>query len=495
MSSTSNKTVLITGASRGIGLALATHYQTAGWNVIGAVRTPATADKLQELKPFKIVQLETTDEDSIRRAAKELEGVAVDVMINNAGICLDEDFDSIKKESLMRQFEVNAVGSFLVTRGLLPCLKNAVSASGSAKLVHISSMLGSVGLFDPAAMYLGYRASKSGLNMLNAGIAHKLKDEKITSVVMCPGYVATDLNNYAGFLKPADSAARIFKVINGLTFEDTGKYFNNEGANLPCAAVLGLASAADPWGYNDNRADQLGPSGWGEVNPACSGSHQSPVNLEYEGEHIEKRWGEFHEYPPIEFRGDCRKFNLKKLEDLFKWELGANEDCQLFDHVSNKTYALLQFHAHNPSEHTIYDHHYSGEIHFVHKEVGGSSLLVTGLLLSAKPEVAENSWIEDVWHTIHEGEEGKAVPVDLELNYVDFLTANVHTSHLFNYHGSLTTPPCSEIVTWWIINNPLHISESEFQSLHQAYKELPATLEGRDNRPTQPLNDRKVQYF
>jgi carbonic anhydrase len=78
-----------------------------------------------------------------------------------------------------------------------------------------------------------------------------------------------------------------------------------------------------------------------------------------------------------------------------------------------KTYTLAQFHVHTKSEHTIYDHHYSGEIHFVHKEDGGSGLLVTGLLLSAKPDVEENAWIENVWRTMDQGREDGPVPVDL----------------------------------------------------------------------------------
>ncbi|TMW65467.1 hypothetical protein Poli38472_008109 [Pythium oligandrum] len=227
------KTVLITGASRGIGLALAAHYQALGWSVIGAVRSPATADKLKALKPFKIVQLDTTNEVTAQRAAKELEGVAIDVLINNAGICVEEDFDTITKESLTRQFEVNAVGSFLVTRALLPCLKNAVSASGSAKLVHVTSSLGSIALNDGEVLYPGYRASKASLNMLHMSITHNLKSEKIACAVLCPGYVATDLNNYAGPLQPAESAAAVFKVIDGLTLDETGKYVSHEGKPFP----------------------------------------------------------------------------------------------------------------------------------------------------------------------------------------------------------------------------------------------------------------------
>jgi carbonic anhydrase len=81
------------------------------------------------------------------------------------------------------------------------------------------------------------------------------------------------------------------------------------------------------------------------------------------------------------------------------------------------------------------------------------------------------------------------------VNYVDLLTAVVAKSHLFNYQGSLTTPPCSEIVNWWVINNPLHITMAEYERLAEKYMERPATNRGRDNRPTQPLNGRKVLYY
>lgn len=260
--------------------------------------------------------------------------------------------------------------------------------------------------------------------------------------------------------------------------------------------LLGLASAADPWGYHEDKADQPGPSHWSEINANCNGTHQSPINLEYKGDDIINLWGTTNGVAPIKFHGHCKNFKLKTLEDIYKWEFSGETGCKIslaVDH--DKTYTLVQFHVHTPSEHTIYGHHYSGEIHFVHQEDGGSGLLVTGLLLSAKPDVPEDAWIENVWRTMNEGDENAAVPVDLELNYVDLLNAVVAKSHLFNYQGSLTTPPCSEIVDWWIINNPLHISFSEFERLDEKYKDLPAAANGHDNRPTQPLNGRKVKYY
>ncbi|TMW59002.1 hypothetical protein Poli38472_007147 [Pythium oligandrum] len=218
------KTVLITGSSRGIGLALAAHYTAAGWGVIGAVQNPAEADKLRSLHPAKIVQLDTSDDDSIRRAAKTLDDQAIDLVINNAGIAMFDDINTVTSESMIRQFTVNAVGPFLVSRAFTPHLKAAVAKQGEAKLVHITSSLGSITRHNgTGAACPGYRTSKAALNMIHMDLTHALKTENITCAAICPGNVATDLNNYTGSLTPTESVAAVVKVIDRLKFEDTGK--------------------------------------------------------------------------------------------------------------------------------------------------------------------------------------------------------------------------------------------------------------------------------
>ncbi|TMW58998.1 hypothetical protein Poli38472_007143 [Pythium oligandrum] len=229
-----NKTVLITGSSRGIGLALAKQYQSDGWNVIGAARNPSTAEKVglsADVEAVQFVQLDTSDEDSIIRAAKDLEGEAIGVLINNAGIAdLQETFESMTKESMIKQFEVNAVGPFLVTRAFVPHLKAAVTKSGSAKLAQITTSLASIALHDGTIPYPGYRMSKAALNMAHMNITHELKSDKIICATICPGYVATDMTNYVpGTLQPSESAAAVSKVIAGLTPDDTGVFFNHVG--------------------------------------------------------------------------------------------------------------------------------------------------------------------------------------------------------------------------------------------------------------------------
>lgn len=109
--------------------------------------------------------MDTSDESTIIEAARQLEGVAIDLLINNAGIGLPVELETGTKDALMRQFEVNAVGPFLVTRTLLPNLQLATKAHGTASVVQLSSFLGSIGSCtnDTAAFFkeAGYDYSSS----------------------------------------------------------------------------------------------------------------------------------------------------------------------------------------------------------------------------------------------------------------------------------------------------------------------------------------------
>ncbi|KAG2502882.1 hypothetical protein JM16_009435 [Phytophthora kernoviae] len=247
----STKTVLITGATRGLGLTFADHYIKAGWKVIGTARDIEKAGNLKALAPFKVVQLaDTSDEASIAQMAKELDGIPIDLLINNAGIMGQDVYSTVTKDSFMRHFEVNSVGPFLVTRALHPNLKLAATANGTATVASVSTILGSIhvnldGAFGPlkkvyyenhklpnGSVY-SYRASKSALNMINANMAMDLHPDNIIAVVLQPGYVNTDLTHGKGVVQPADSVAGMTNVISGLTLGDTAKFFDFQGPELP----------------------------------------------------------------------------------------------------------------------------------------------------------------------------------------------------------------------------------------------------------------------
>ncbi|KAG7386782.1 hypothetical protein PHYPSEUDO_015290 [Phytophthora pseudosyringae] len=236
------KTVLVTGSTRGIGLALATHYTEAGWNVIGTARANSNTEKLAALSPFKVVKIDTTDEASVAEAARQLEGVAIDLLVNNAGTGWLTEIIEPTKAMFVKVFQVNVVGPFLVTRALQPNLQLAAKAHGSASVVQISSILGSIASNDArhAVVFNGqysYSASKAALNMTTRSLALDLRDSNVAVVAVHPGYVDTELTRNLGALKPADVASSIADVVADLSIKDTGKFLNADptypNAELP----------------------------------------------------------------------------------------------------------------------------------------------------------------------------------------------------------------------------------------------------------------------
>lgn len=189
------------------------------------------------------MQLDTSDEQSVLSAADKLASIPIDVVINNAGIAERGDLNMTTKAELMRLFEINVTGPFLTTRALLPNLKLAAKANGVAFVAQVTSWLGSIKdnspeseaskVLPPGGRY-GYRASKAALNMVNKSLSVDLKDDKIGCVLLHPGYVATDMNNYApGAINVEESVAGMTKVISGFTLADSGKFLDYEGTVLP----------------------------------------------------------------------------------------------------------------------------------------------------------------------------------------------------------------------------------------------------------------------
>jgi NAD(P)-dependent dehydrogenase (short-subunit alcohol dehydrogenase family) len=177
------------------------------------------------------VQLEADNEGSIARAAEALQGEPIDLLINNAGVLEDGSLTTTTKESLMKQFEVNAVGPFLVTRALLPNLKLASKNNGSAMVAHVSSYMGSIAKNEGG--YYGYRASKTALNIINSSLAIDLKEEGIAAILLHPGYVVTDLTGGLGDVHTDESVAGMTAALDKATLADTGKFFHFQGQEIP----------------------------------------------------------------------------------------------------------------------------------------------------------------------------------------------------------------------------------------------------------------------
>ena len=225
----STGSVLITGANRGIGLALAEKFKAAGFDVIGTARSPQKADDLKALD-VRVEQLDVTDPASVSALAQRLDGLPLDYVINNAGIKGHDsgDLAELDIEKLDMTLDVNTLGPLRVIQALVP----NVRASKHKVFANISSMMGSMEM-NTWGCCLGYRASKSALNSFTKTLAVDYADTGLVFVTMHPGYVQTDMNDGQGNITTAQSAEGLFNVISELTVDDNGKYYDWKGKELP----------------------------------------------------------------------------------------------------------------------------------------------------------------------------------------------------------------------------------------------------------------------
>jgi NAD(P)-dependent dehydrogenase (short-subunit alcohol dehydrogenase family) len=224
-------TVLVTGANRGIGLALATAYAERGDTVLACCRDPSRATELRSLAKDHAVQvlpLRVDDAASVAALARELATATVDVLVNNAGVSggpLDsQTATTVDFDAWAEAFAVNTMGPVRVMQALLPQLQR----SRNAKVMSVTSQLGALSL-DLALAY-GYSATKAALNKFMRLAAIDLKPQGIAVGVIHPGWVKTDLGGPGAQITPAASAAGIVKVIDELTLETTGRFWKWNGS-------------------------------------------------------------------------------------------------------------------------------------------------------------------------------------------------------------------------------------------------------------------------
>jgi NAD(P)-dependent dehydrogenase (short-subunit alcohol dehydrogenase family) len=225
--------VLITGANRGIGLSLTRIYAGRGDSVFACCREPQKAYELTKLEKdhsVKVMPLDVSNDASVVALSKVLSGVAIDLLINNAGI-IGQPRDSQTATSMdfsmwATLLNVNAMGPGRVMQALLPHLRQG-AAAGTAKVMNVTSDLGALSHDDP--IFLGYSASKAALNKFMRLAALELKREGIAIGLIHPGWVQTDMGGVDAPIAPSVSAAGIVKVIDGLTTQNTGGFWRWDG--------------------------------------------------------------------------------------------------------------------------------------------------------------------------------------------------------------------------------------------------------------------------
>ena len=218
------KHVVITGANRGIGLELARHYKGAGWRVTGVCRE--TSPELERSADQVIEGIDVARTESIEHLAEALQGQAIDLLINNAGILHDDVLGDLDIDSLRLQMEVNAFAPLLICEALLPNL------DPGSKIVNITSRMGSIGDNDSGGRY-GYRASKAALNAFGRSLAIDLKGRGIAVAQLHPGFVKTRMVNFGGILSTEESVAGLVERIENLNLQNSGSFWHCHGEELP----------------------------------------------------------------------------------------------------------------------------------------------------------------------------------------------------------------------------------------------------------------------
>jgi NAD(P)-dependent dehydrogenase (short-subunit alcohol dehydrogenase family) len=230
------KSVLITGANRGIGLEFVKAYQSRGWVVYATCRSPKTAQELNKLgENVKVLPLDVADSDSIVTAAEMLSGKTLDVLINNAGVHGPRDasgtFGNIDSDAWVDVIRVNTIGPVKVAEAFLP----NIMRGEDKKMVFISSLAGSISLrgsqphHRTGGPYI-YRTSKAALNAAVKAIGYDFKGRGVAVLALHPGWVRTETGGWDAPGVPEESVAAMLPLIDAATPEGNGVFLNVDGS-------------------------------------------------------------------------------------------------------------------------------------------------------------------------------------------------------------------------------------------------------------------------
>ncbi len=241
-------------------------------------------------------------------------------------------------------------------------------------------------------------------------------------------------------------------------------------AIIGCALALAVAGVQQEhhpehtWDYGESK----GPSHWGELEPEfapCKNGHrQSPIDI---------RNPQKADLPSIQF--DYKPSSLHIIDNGHTVMINYGPGSSIT--VGGKKYALKQFHFHRPSEETIDGKAYEMVVHLVHADQQGNLAVVAVLLQKGE----DNSLVRELWKDLPKEKEKEEDLGSVQIDVAGLVPAN---RGYYTYQGSLTTPPCSENVTWFVLKHPMTVSTAEIEQFSNLYR--------HDARPTQPSYDRVV---
>jgi NAD(P)-dependent dehydrogenase (short-subunit alcohol dehydrogenase family) len=216
---------IVTGANRGIGLALAALLKQRGGTVLATCRQASAG--LRALGAEVVEGVEVTEDAGIEQLTRAVGGRTVDLLINNAGVMVWPDpLAELDVAGVRRQFEINALGPLRITAALRGRLGRG------AKIGLITSRMGSIDDNGSGGAY-GYRMSKAALNMAGKSLAVDLKPAGVAVAILHPGMVRTEMTGSHGQVEPLDAARGLLARLDELTLETTGGFWHANGERLP----------------------------------------------------------------------------------------------------------------------------------------------------------------------------------------------------------------------------------------------------------------------
>ena len=227
--------VLITGANRGLGFEFVKQYLADGWQVYAACRDPNSASELRRLTNASshkvlILPLDVTDLVSVKAVAAELDGQAIDLLLNYAGVmgAPGQTIGNIDYDAWAKVLDANTMGPMRVSEALV----EHVARSERRLMVTLTSGMGSLA-DNTSGGSIAYRSSKAAVNMVMRSLAIDLAPRGISCVVVNPGWVQTDMGGPHAKMTRAESVTKLRRLIETLGPEQSGKFLNYDGREYP----------------------------------------------------------------------------------------------------------------------------------------------------------------------------------------------------------------------------------------------------------------------